>query len=249
VSRPLARLPRSVLLLGGAFVVLVAFVATGLHHALDRAIATPIWQDAPCWAQQASAWASVLFAAELSLLYALALGALCLFSGRPLAGVWIVVVLLAGVAIELAFKVYFEQPAPSEFFATLSRPLCREPGPGYPLTIVSTPSSLPSGYSIRAAYFCLLAAALVGARWPSLRRPAWVGLTLLAILFGASRVVVSWHWPSDIIAGLLLGALSALLVTAQANGFAWLRGRRVSRRGVPVSQPSARPQTRSGPRR
>ncbi len=249
VFRPFARLPRSVLLLGGAYLVLVAFVATGLHHGLDQAIAAPIWQAAPCWAQQASAWASVLFAAELSLIYALALAILCLFTGRPLTGFWIVFILVASVGVEVVFKVYFEQPAPSEFFATLSRPLCREPGPGYPLTIVPTPSSLPSGYSIRAAYYCLLVAALVGARWPRLRRPAWIGLTLLAVVFGASRVVVSWHWPSDVVAGLLLGAMGALLVTAQASGFAWLGGRTLSTgRGVAASRPSA-PLPRRLPRR
>jgi membrane-associated phospholipid phosphatase len=250
VFRPLARLPRSVLLLGGAYLVLVTFVAAGLHHALDRAIAAPIWQDAPCWAQQASAWASVLFAAEVSLVYALALAALCLFTGRPLTGLWIVFVLVASVGVEVAFKVYFEQPAPSEFFATLSRPLCREPGPGYPLTIVPTPSSLPSGYSIRAAYYCLLVAALVGARWPQLRRPIWISLTLLAVVFGASRVVVSWHWPSDVVAGLLLGAMGALLVSAQANGFTWLAGQRPrSGRGVAASRPSLQPARRSPRRR
>jgi membrane-associated phospholipid phosphatase len=242
-------LPRSALLLGGAFLLVVMFVATGRHHAFDRAIAAPIWQDAPCWVQLASGWASLLFAAEVSLVYALVLAALCLFTGRPLTGVLIVLILLMSVGVELIFKTYFEQPAPSEFFATLSRPLCREPGPAYPLTIVSTPSSLPSGYSLRAAYYCLLAAALVGARWPKLRRPAWIGFTLLAIVFGASRVVVSWHWPSDIVAGLLLGAMGALIVTAQANGFAWL-GRRSpsSGRVVAVSPRSAQP-TRRSPRR
>jgi membrane-associated phospholipid phosphatase len=250
VSRPFARLPRSVLLLGGAFLLLVAFVATGWHHALDRAIAGPIWRDAPCWSQSASAWASVLFAGEVSIVYALALAAFCLCTGRPMTGAWIVLVLFASVAVELTFKTYFEQPAPSEFFASLVRPPCREPGPGYPLTIVPTPSSLPSGYSIRAAYFCLLAAALVGARWPRLRQPAWIGLTLLAIAFGASRVVVSWHWPSDIVAGLLLGAMGALLVTAQARDFAWLGGcERATDPPVPLTRPSVPPPQRSQPRR
>jgi membrane-associated phospholipid phosphatase len=250
VFRPLARLPRSVLLLGGAYLALVTFVATGLHHALDQAIAAPIWQDAPCWVQQASAWASMLFAAEVSLVCAVALALLCWFTGRPLTGFWIVFVLIASVGVELAFKTYFEQPAPSEFFATLSRPLCREPGPGYPLTIVPTPSSLPSGYSIRAAYFCLLAAALVGARWPSLRRPAWISLTVLAVVFGMSRVVVSWHWPSDVVAGLLLGAMGALVVTAQANGFAWLGGQAArSAPDVAASRASAPLPRQSPPRR
>ena len=201
MSGSFARLPRSVLLLGGAFLILVTFVATGLHHSLDRAIAAPLWRDAPCWVQAASAWASVVFAAEVSLLYALAIGVFCLFGGRPLTGFWVVFVLLATVGVEITFKWYFLQPAPSEFFATLSRAPCREAGVSYPLTIVPTPSSLPSGYAIRAAYFCLLGAALVTGRWPWLQWPAWIVGTVLALAFGKSRVTVSWHWPSDVVAG------------------------------------------------
>jgi len=258
VSGTVARLPRSILLLGGAYVVLVLFVATGLHHALDRAIAAPLWRDAPCWTQSLSTWASVLFAAETSLLYALAFAVFCLFCGRPVTGFWVVFILLATVGVEITFKYYFFQPAPSEFFATLTRAPCREGSLSYPLTIVPTPSSLPSGYAIRAAYFWLLVAALVGGRWPWLRGPAWIVGCLLALVFGVTRVTVSWHWPSDVLAGLLLGAIGALLVITRANGFAWLRaparagpptGARTSGRRARVTRSSAQPGPRSPRRR
>jgi membrane-associated phospholipid phosphatase len=262
VSGPLARLPRSLFWLGGAFVLLLAVVASGLHRPLDRALAVVLWQDVPCWGRMLGERASLVFAAELSVLYALGLGFICLRAGRPFAAGWIVFLLLAGVGLEIAFKYNFTHPAPSAFLETLSRPPCAGPGPSYPFTTVPTPSTLPSGYSIRAAYFCLLVAAMVGARWPDLRGPVWLAMGALAVAAAASRVTVGWHWPTDVIAGVLIGACAGVLATAQAHGFAWLRaggasrGARRASRGASASgqrgsasRPPARLPRRSPPRR
>ena len=253
---PLASLPRSVIWLGGAYLALVAFVWTGLHRSVDQLLAAALWQDVPCWGRTLGERASVVFAAELSLLYALVLAFICLRARRPMAGFWIVFLLLAGVGVEITFKYYFQQPAPSAFFETIGRASCGAPGPSYPLTVVPTPSSLPSGYSIRAAYFCLLLAAMIGGRWPQWRLPLLTGLGMVGLVAAASRVTVGWHWPSDVIAGVLLGACAATFATAQAGNFAWLRGlgaRAAGRsRGGPTagSKPAggkrARPRARRG---
>jgi len=223
VSHPLARLPRSLLWLGGAFVLLLVVVATGLHRSVDRAVAAMLWQDVPCWGRTLGERASVVFAAELSLLYALAMGFVCLRWRRPMAGGWILFLLLAGIGVEILLKYNFTHPSPSAFFETIRRTSCAAAGVGYPLTVVPMPSTLPSGYSIRAAYFCLLLAAMVSGRWPWLRWVAWPTLAAVAVLAAASRVTVGWHWPSDVLAGLLLGTCAAVLATAQAGNFAWLR--------------------------
>lgn len=257
---PLASLPRLVVWLGGAYLALVTLVWTGLHRPLDRALAAVLWQDVPCWGRTLGERASVVFAAELSLLYAFGLAFLCLRARRPMAGFWIVFLLLAGVGVEITFKYYFQQPAPSAFFETIGRAACGAPGIAYPLTVVPTPSSLPSGYSIRATYFCLLLAAFIGGRWPRLRLIALAGLGVVALAAAASRVTVGWHWPSDVIAGMLLGACTAVFATAQAGNFVWLRadgrsrgggksaGGSSGRRGSGSRSP-ARPPRRSPPRR
>ena len=63
------------------------------------------------------AQASVVFAAELSLLYALGLGFICLRARQPLAAGWILFLLLAGVGLEVAFKYNFTHAAPSAFMS------------------------------------------------------------------------------------------------------------------------------------
>jgi membrane-associated phospholipid phosphatase len=215
--------PRSFLWIAGAFVLLVLAVSFKLHPSVDRAVATVLWQDVPCWGRTVSERASVLFAAELSVLYALAFGFVCVRGHRPLAGGWILFLMLAGIGIEIAFKFYFTHPSPGAFLETLPREACGQPGSAYPFTVVPTPSTLPSGYTIRAAYFSLLLAGLIGGRWPRFRVLARIGLGAFAVVAGASRVTVGWHWPTDVVAGLLLGFAFAILALAFADNFRWLR--------------------------
>ncbi len=65
-------------------------------------------------------------------------------------------------------------------------------------------ASMPSGHATTA----VSAAIAIGAIWPRTRAVMW--LYALVIMF--SRVVVSAHYPSDVIAGALTGAAGAYLV-------------------------------------
>ncbi|MFO1188340.1 MAG: phosphatase PAP2 family protein [Alphaproteobacteria bacterium] len=65
-------------------------------------------------------------------------------------------------------------------------------------------ASLPSGHSTTA----FAAAVAISVIWPRLRVVMWP----LAALIAASRVVLNEHRPSDVIAGALVGVLSALLI-------------------------------------
>ena len=231
----LARVPTAAWYLGGAYLLVAVLVAAGVHGALDRAAAAWLYTEPSCDVRLWSARASVVFAGEVSLVYAFAIAAYCAWRGRPVLGVWVVVMLLATVGMELAFKYYFVQPAPSAFLSTLDRPPCGTPGPSYPLTVVPTPSTLPSGYATRATYFGVVVAALVGGRWPLLGWLAWPLLVGTSLALAASRVTVGWHWPSDVLAGVFLGGAGGLLVGGVADWFRWLRptgGRRGARRAA-----------------
>jgi undecaprenyl-diphosphatase len=76
-------------------------------------------------------------------------------------------------------------------------------------------ASLPSGHAIDA--FAIAVA--VGAVWPRLRLLLWT----YAVAIAVSRVVLLAHFPSDVVAGAVVGVVGALLVrewfAARALGF------------------------------
>jgi undecaprenyl-diphosphatase len=65
-------------------------------------------------------------------------------------------------------------------------------------------ASFPSGHATTA----FAAAVAIGALWPRLRPLMWTYAVVIAI----SRVVITAHHPSDVIAGAIFGAIGALLV-------------------------------------
>lgn len=69
------------------------------------------------------------------------------------------------------------------------------------------PHSFPSGHAARAVMLAVLGAAL---------GPPWLGVVLLvwAPLVGLARVVLGVHYPSDVVAGMVLGALMGGVVLA-----------------------------------
>jgi len=74
-------------------------------------------------------------------------------------------------------------------------------------------SSFPSGHAFSAMVVCALFAYLSVKYVPGLW--GWVGaigLIIFALLVGISRVVVGAHYPTDVVAGWLLGAFFAVLI-------------------------------------
>lgn len=67
------------------------------------------------------------------------------------------------------------------------------------------PHSFPSGHAARSSMLAVLALGL---------GPLWLGLTLLvwAPLVGLARIIMGVHYPSDVVAGMALGALIGGLV-------------------------------------
>jgi YegS/Rv2252/BmrU family lipid kinase len=73
---------------------------------------------------------------------------------------------------------------------------------------IATSKSFPSGHSASTAAFAgvviVLATMLI--RRGNLRRVVYVGAVLLPLLVGADRVLLGRHFPTDVLAGWLLGA-------------------------------------------
>jgi undecaprenyl-diphosphatase len=74
-------------------------------------------------------------------------------------------------------------------------------------------ASFPSGHATTA----FAAAVAFGALWPRLRPLMWTYAAVIAL----SRIVVTAHHPSDVLAGAIAGAVGALLVRD------WLAARRL----------------------
>lgn len=74
-----------------------------------------------------------------------------------------------------------------------------------------TNASFPSGHASNTMAILLLFALLSGGGWRT-----WVAVAV-ALLVGWTRIVLGVHWPSDVLAGWMLGGGVALLAVAVAR--------------------------------
>ena len=119
--------------------------------------------------------------------------------------------ILAAFAVRLGF-VFMAVGLPS-LFATIVKRLIGRGRPfvegtdvfAYePFSWTARYASMPSGHATTA--FAALVA--IGAIFPQARALMWI----YAVLIGLSRVIITAHHPSDVIAGAIVGAAGALLV-------------------------------------
>lgn len=98
--------------------------------------------------------------------------------------------------------------------------LVERPRPEYYL-LGPEPSGLgfPSGHSLYALIFGGILIFLVGKLIPNaaLRYALQIGLVVLILAMGASRVYLGVHWPSDVIGGFLFGAVALVGLIALRN--------------------------------
>ena len=71
--------------------------------------------------------------------------------------------------------------------------------------------SFPSGHALATAALFPLAAHSLARIRPKLARPAWIAAILLVLFVSFGRLYLGVHWPSDVLAGWLLGGTLAAL--------------------------------------
>lgn len=186
------------------FAMMAALVQERLFTGLDYSVAQSMrYVGSPVldW------WATVagnLASAEFAMVYAVVL-ALVLW--RTGAGWWALApfAFVVPTGVELALKSWLTQPPipPGLHFhvpATSNLPT------------VALEGSFPSGHALRSAFFCTILAILLWNRGRPLSRLLAAALIALPPAVGLAMVYVSWHWTSDVVAGLLLGASVAIPV-------------------------------------
>ncbi len=142
-------------------------------------------------------------------------------------------VLALGSLALLAFLVLRRQPASAFFLATaliggqalghLAKTAVARPRPEVvPHLVEALSASFPSGHSMMAAVIYLTLAVMLARTEPRFRiRAFYITIaTLLSLLVGISRLFLGVHWPTDVLAGWVLGAAWALGVWLVARGMA-----------------------------
>jgi undecaprenyl-diphosphatase len=135
--------------------------------------------------------------------------AVFLVAGWKHAAIWLAVAMGGSVVLDVSLKLAFHRARPVPFFGTV------------PLTY-----SYPSGHALSSLCFYGVLAGLCCARIQSraARTLIWIGTGVLVAGIGLSRIYLGVHYPTDVIAGYLAGAiwigtlLFAALRHAQSNG-------------------------------
>jgi membrane-associated phospholipid phosphatase len=189
----------------GAFLALLVLVDLRLLQAADTWLTDVIQAPRNCGLMVFGDWAGLPFSAEGSAVV-IVLATVTLVRrgyGALSLAPWLVVL---PTLLELGGKVWVDQPEPPiPAWAVLAN--CAQ---SFSTLDVPTANSFPSGHAIRMAYLGLLLVALVTDE----RRRTLTGLGLgmvLAVLAWA-RVYPGFHWPTDVLGGLLLGTAFALPV-------------------------------------
>jgi len=198
----------TLLLIGAAlfaFFKLASEVAEGDTMAFDRAILTGFRSAAdpgvpvgPSWLPEAMTDLTALGSSTVLLLVCGASIVYLLLSRRPRTALFLFAATSGGMAMGGLLKLVYARPRPALV----------------PHLVDVATTSFPSGHATDSAIVYLTLAALLARTVPEphLRIYMIGAAILLTLLIGLSRVYLGVHWPSDVVAGWMIGA---------AWAFAW----------------------------
>jgi membrane-associated phospholipid phosphatase len=134
-----------------------------------------------------------------------------LLRGGLAADAWAVLAFVAAVVLEGLYKVAFYHPGPP-------RSIAHKDGPSVTDLITTGPGNLnsfPSGHMVRTVVAYGLIAFVVRrlAPWPAARDLAIPIAVVLIVVEAFDRLYLDVHWESDVIGGLILGAIALLSAT------------------------------------
>ncbi len=223
---------RAALVAGGAFGLVALASVQGWLLPLDEALLGLVVPLRTCPALGMSNLASLPIAIESVLLLT---GLLVVGSGLAGGGwraAWLGAWALS-LPLELILKVRVVHPLPANALG-ITPPVC-DPAPAWlppalaalasptgssllnvegdvvqPVLGVALGHTFPSGSVLRLTFFTVLAALWLWSRLPPARRTWALGaITLGAAGLAGSRLVLMWHWPSDVLGGVALGTALA----------------------------------------
>ncbi len=227
---------RAALLAAAVFALLAGASAAGWLLPLDAALLRAIMEARSCTGIAVSGLASFVAAIESAALLTglLALG--LAGAGWGWRAVWVGAWALC-LPLELALKLTVQHPHPIGAAAGL-RLVCEGTSPftNPALSIFTDPTrgpllnpelhllqplggavghTFPSGYVARLTFFAVLLGFWVWGRLAGAPRAGALGALGLGVLALAySRLVLGWHWPSDVLGGLALGTVTACVARA-----------------------------------
>jgi len=197
--------------LGVVFIALTIAITTGVFTDLDLQVAQAMHA-----AQQPSLHPlfqviAELGGFELTTVLIVGLGYYLWRSGFKLSdGLGLVAIFIAAQAFELFYKLNLHHPRPPLALAESDGPSITEAfsgsGVGY---------SFPSGHMLRAVIVYGLLAFVIRRLSPSplARSLAVAGAIAIIVVLAFDRLYLDVHWESDVIGGLLFGAIALLAAT------------------------------------
>jgi membrane-associated phospholipid phosphatase len=183
------------------FAVCTGITVAGLLDGLDQSAAAAVRRTARHAGDVVLSFLTLPASVQLSAVWLGMLAAVATrrpwWRGRVAA---LAVVLVAGVAIEVAMKTLIDHPGPH---------------PARGLLVLGSGElgrgSFPSGHVCRGTTMAFGTALLAGG---ARRRPALVVAAGYAALLAWTVLYLNWHWTSDVIGGVLLGITAAAIVAA-----------------------------------
>jgi FMN phosphatase YigB (HAD superfamily)/membrane-associated phospholipid phosphatase len=224
LNRVRARVGIAFLVLMAIFLAMAALVASHAGHGLDGRVVAWVHRHPMDWAIGVAHVLEVLGEWYVITPLVIALAVLLIMLKRRRDAAYLIVTMIVMTLLDVILKLSIKRTPPNI------------DGTGS-AAVGASPSdySFPSGHTFAATALC---AALVVIAWPTRWRwPVLAGGTVVALVMGVSRIVIAYHYPSDVAAAWALGVAVALGARMLVPLTAAELGERAAARAKPAAAP------------